>query len=336
MSHKRGILSVLDGWGINKNADHNAIASARTPIYSKLSQEYPHALLDASGRAVGLPDGQMGNSEGGHLNLGAGRVVYQDSTRISNSIREGEFFQNPALLTAMATAKRAGAALHLMGLLSDGGVHSRLDHLFAMLDMAKVQGLKKVFFHAFLDGRDTPPASALRYLEQLEGHMRLIGLGKIATVTGRHYAMDRDQRWERIEQAYNAMVVGEGVLGYAAKETVQQSYDCGRLDEFMLPTVLLDRKTHKPVATIRDQDAVLFCNFRSDSARAMTRALTDSAFEGFRRQFAPDLASFVCLTTYDETLDLPIAFAPVRLANILGDVISKQGVKQLRIAETEK
>ena len=336
MSDKRVVLVVLDGWGINKNNAANAIAAARTPVYTSLVQEFPHTELEASGEAVGLPGGQMGNSEVGHLNLGAGRVVYQDSTRISKAIREGSFFQNPALLGAMASVKQSGAALHLMGLLSDGGVHSRLDHIFAMFDMAKAQGLTNVYFHAFLDGRDTPPSSALRFIKQLEDHLAAIKVGKIATVSGRYYAMDRDKRWERVEKAYEALVMGEGIRKYSAAEAVQQSYENERTDEFMLPTVLMNQTFNRPLAAIQDQDAVIFCNFRSDRAREITRTLTDPEFDGFKRRSVPKLASFVCLTTYDETFDLPVAFAPIRLTNILGEVISKQGLNQLRIAETEK
>jgi 2,3-bisphosphoglycerate-independent phosphoglycerate mutase len=314
----------------------NAIASAETPVFAGLLREFPHAELLASGEAVGLPEGQMGNSEVGHLNLGAGRIVYQDSTRISKAIRDGEFFHNPVLLSAMETVKQSGAKLHLMGLLSDGGVHSRMDHIIAMFDMVKAQGITNVFFHAFLDGRDTPPSSAIQYITQLEEYLAKIGIGKIASVTGRFYAMDRDKRWERIQKAYEALVMGEGIRKYSALDAVQQSYDHNKTDEFVLPTVLLDRKTNRSVATIRDNDAVIFCNFRSDRARELTRSLTDPEFAAFRRNQVPKLSSFVCLTAYDETFKLPVAFEPVRLVNILGAVLNAHGVRQLRIAETEK
>ncbi len=335
MVDKQVVLVVLDGWGINKNKEGNAIASANAPVYTSIISDCPHTELKASGEAVGLPEGQMGNSEVGHLNLGAGRIVYQDSTRISKAIRDGDFFKNPVLLAAMASAKQ-GRSLHLMGLLSDGGVHSRLDQIFAMFDMAKKQGIQDVFFHAFLDGRDTPPSSALVYVTQLEDLLAKIRIGRIASVSGRYYAMDRDKRWERVQKAYEALVLGDGIKKYSAREAIQQSYDDGRTDEFLLPTVILDKRTDRPLATIKDGDSVIFCNFRSDRAREITRTLTDPAFQGFRRQVAPKLSSFVCLTTYDETFDLPVAFAPVRLTNILGEVLSKHRIRQFRVAETEK
>ena len=336
MVDKRVVLIVLDGWGINADTVGNAIAAARTPVYSSLLQNYPHTELQASGEAVGLPDGQMGNSEVGHLNLGAGRIVYQDSTRISKAIRDGDFFRNATLLSAMDSIKRSHNTLHLMGLLSDGGVHSRLDHIFALFDMAKSQGITNIFFHAFLDGRDTPPSSAIRFIKLMEDYLSRIGIGKIATVSGRYYAMDRDKRWERVQKAYEAMVMGVGIRKYSAVDAVKQSYENHLTDEFMIPTVLLDKMTNKPLATIGDGDAVVFCNFRSDRAREITRALTDQSFQGFKRSSVPKLCSFVCLTTYDETFYLPVAFAPVRLIHILGEVLSEHGIKQLRIAETEK
>ncbi|MFA5073684.1 MAG: 2,3-bisphosphoglycerate-independent phosphoglycerate mutase [Nitrospirota bacterium] len=336
MVDKRVLLIVLDGWGIHTNAKGNAIASARTPVYSRLLNENSHTQLNASGEAVGLPDGQMGNSEVGHLNLGAGRIVYQDSTRISKAIREGDFFKNPVLLDALESVQQSGGCLHLLGLVSDGGVHSRMDHLFAMIDLAKKQKIKKLCFHAFLDGRDTPPSSALTYVAQIEDHLKKTGIGCIATVSGRFYAMDRDKRWERVQKAYEALVLGEGLKSYAALEAIQQSYEARKTDEFMLPAVIFDRETDKPCGRIQDGDAVIFCNFRADRAREITRVLTDPSFKEFKRRAVPKLASFVCLTTYDETFNLPVAFAPVRLTNILGEILSRQGIKQLRIAETEK
>ncbi|HEY6010512.1 MAG TPA: 2,3-bisphosphoglycerate-independent phosphoglycerate mutase [Nitrospirota bacterium] len=336
MSDKQVLLIVLDGWGINLSREGNAVALAKTPTYTRIVNESPHTELSASGEAVGLPEGQMGNSEVGHLNLGAGRVVYQDSTRISKAIRDGEFFQNPVLIAAMDSVLRTGGNLHLMGLLSDGGVHSRLDHLFAMLDLAKARGVANVFFHAFLDGRDTPPSSALQYIKQLEDHMAGIGVGRIATVSGRYYAMDRDKRWDRIQKAYDALVLGDGIRKYSATDAVQESYAHDRTDEFMMPTVLFDRASNAPLAPILDRDAVIFCNFRSDRAREITRALTDPGFDGFKRPVVPKLSSFVCLTTYDESFNLPVAFSPARLTNILGEVLSTRGIRQLRIAETEK
>lgn len=336
MANKRVLLIVLDGWGINLNKEGNAIAAAKAPFYRSLISDYPHAELQASGEAVGLPEGQMGNSEVGHLNLGAGRIVYQDSTRISKAIKDGEFSRNPALLAAMEAVKGTDANLHLMGLLSDGGVHSRLDHIFSFFDLAKEQGVTNVFFHAFLDGRDTPPSSAIQYIKQLEDHFAEIGIGKISTVSGRYYAMDRDKRWERVQKAYEAMVMAEGIRKYSAVEVVEQSYEHSRTDEFVLPAVILDRTTNKPLAPIRNGDAVIFCNFRSDRAREITRALTDPEFQSFKRRMMPNLSKFVCLTTYDETFDLPVAFGPVRLEHILGSVLSARGIRQLRIAETEK
>lgn len=336
MPSKRVVLLVLDGWGISMGKEGNAISSAKTPVYTRMMSLCPHAELQASGEAVGLPDGQMGNSEVGHLNLGAGRIVYQDSTRISKSIRDGEFFHNPVLLAAMDTVKRNGAKLHLMGLLSDGGVHSRMDHIFAMFDMAKAQGITNIFFHAFLDGRDTPPSSAIQYIARLEDHLAKLGIGRIASISGRYYAMDRDKRWDRIHKAYEALVLGEGIRKYSAQEAVQQSYEYKKTDEFVLPTVLLEKKTNKSIAIIRDNDAVIFCNFRSDRAREITSAITDTEFTAFKRNRVPKLSSYVCLTTYDELFKLPVAFAPVPLVNILGEVLSAHGVRQLRIAETEK
>lgn len=336
MTGKPVILIVLDGWGISLSKEGNAVAAARAPIYDSLLKNHPHTLLQASGEQVGLPEGQMGNSEVGHLNLGAGRIVYQDITRITKSIRDGDFFKNPTLMTAMATAGKNHSALHLMGLLSDGGVHSHINHILAMFDMAKAQGLSRVYFHAFLDGRDTPPSSALAYIEQLENHLAAIGIGRIATVSGRYYAMDRDKRWERVQKAYEALVMGEGIRKFSAADAVKDSYEHKRTDEFMLPTVILDQRTNAPLGTMADGDAAIFCNFRSDRAREITRTLTDPSFDGFPRRQFPKLADVVCLTTYDETFNLPVAYPPVRLTHILGEVVSGQELRQLRIAETEK
>ncbi len=336
LSTKPVVLIVLDGWGVNTSKEGNAIAAAKAPVYHNLISDNPHTVLQASGEAVGLPDGQMGNSEVGHLNLGAGRVVYQDSTRISKSIRDGDFFRNPVLVEAMSEVNRNHGTLHLMGLVSNGGVHSRFDHIFAMIDLAKAQGITRVFFHAFLDGRDTPPSSALEYLGQLEEHFSKTGVGRIASVSGRYYAMDRDKRWERVQKAYDAMVLGDGIRKYSAREAVQQSYEHGRTDEFMLPTVIFDPRINRPLATIADGDTVIFCNFRSDRAREITRTLVDPDIHEFKRKKWPKLSSFVCLTAYDETFHLPVAFPPVRLTAILGEVLSGKGIRQLRIAETEK
>jgi len=336
MTGKPVILIVLDGWGISLSKEGNAVAAARAPIYAGLLRDNPHTLLHASGEYVGLPDGQMGNSEVGHLNLGAGRIVYQDITRITKSIRDGDFFMNPVLMKAMATARENKSALHLMGLLSDGGVHSHIDHILAMFDMAKTQGLSRVYFHAFLDGRDTPPSSALEYIGQLEKHLSTIGIGRIATVSGRYYAMDRDKRWERVQKAYEALTMGEGVRNISAADAVKDSYEHKRTDEFMLPSVILDPQSNAPLGTMTDGDVAIFCNFRSDRAREITRTLTDRSFDGFTRRVFPKLADVVCLTTYDETFKLPVAYPPVHLTHILGGVVSGQGLRQLRIAETEK
>ncbi len=330
------ILIVLDGFGINHHTQGNAVAAAKAPLFTSLFRDFPNTELHASGEHVGLPDGQMGNSEVGHLNLGAGRIVYQDITRISKSIRDGDFYKNPVLLAAMDRVREKGTTLHLMGLLSDGGVHSHLDHIMAMFDLAKSRGVGKAVFHAFLDGRDTPPSSALGYLVRLQAHLARTGAGSIATVMGRYYAMDRDKRWERVQKAYDAMVLGEGIRKTSADDAVKGSYEHQRTDEFVLPAVITDPRTGLPVATMGDGDAVIFCNFRSDRAREITRALTDPAFDGFRRERIPQLASFVCLTTYDETFGLPVAYGPVRLTKILGEVLSQKGIRQLRIAETEK
>jgi len=336
MTRKPVILVVLDGWGISSSREGNAVAAAKAPLFSSLLRDHPHTQLHASGEHVGLPDGQMGNSEVGHLNLGAGRIVYQDITRITRSIREGEFFRNPALVQAMDAASNGRGTLHLMGLLSDGGVHSHIDHILALFDLAKARGLSRVVFHAFLDGRDTPPSSALIYIRKLEEHLRKIGIGRIATVSGRYYAMDRDRRWERVQKAYEALVLGEGIRKTSAEEAVRDSYEHKRTDEFMLPTVILNGRNGVADGRMRDGDAVIFCNFRSDRAREITRSLTDPAFDGFERAVVPRLSAFTCMTAYDEAFGLPVAFPPVRLTHILGEVVSSSGIRQLRIAETEK
>ncbi len=333
--HPPVLLLVLDGWGVNARREGNAIALARTPNMDELWDKYPHTLLQASGEAVGLPPGQMGNSEVGHLNLGAGRVVYQDFTRISKSIREGKFFENPVLLEGMRQAKEAHGALHLWGLVSDGGVHSHMDHLLALLKLVKQQDLKRVFIHAFLDGRDTPPKSGIDYLRQLEGHLRQVGVGQIATIMGRYYAMDRDNRWERVEKAYLAMICGKGRVGRDACSALESAYELGETDEFVLPTVISEDKGI-PLGPVEDGDGIIFFNFRADRAREITRAATFVDFAGFIRPQIPRLACFVCMTEYDETFDLPIAFPPQRLSRILASEISSRNLKQLRIAETEK
>ena len=328
------ILMILDGWGINHNPAHNAIALAKTPNLTKYLSEYPHTSIRTSGMAVGLPEGQMGNSEVGHLNLGAGRVVYQELTRVTKAILDGDFFTNKVLLDCIARVKASGGRLHLSGLLSDGGVHSHNTHLYALLELAKREGLTEVFVHCLLDGRDTPPQSGADYLAQLEEEIKRIGVGKIATVMGRYYAMDRDTRWERVEKAYNAMVHGLGELSVSAKDAIEQSYDSRVHDEFVVPAVICEQGA--PVGQIHDGDGFIFFNFRSDRAREITRALALDNFDGFERGYWPKLADYVCLTEYDATFGLPIAFGSTGLTNILGGVLSEAGLKQLRIAETEK
>lgn len=328
------LLMILDGWGINPHQENNAIAQAKTPNMDRLSTSYPYVEMGTSGLSVGLPEGQMGNSEVGHLNIGAGRVVYQDLTRISKAIDDGDFFENPVLLDCIAKTRAAGGRLHLAGLLSDGGVHSHNTHLYALLQLAKREGIKDVFVHCLLDGRDTPPQSGVDYLAQLEAEIARIGAGRIATVIGRFYAMDRDNRWERVEKAYRAMVCGEGEGFASAAAVIDQSYQNGVNDEFVLPSVITANGA--PVGTIRDGDGFIFFNFRSDRAREITRTLTDAGFTGFERPQFPRLASYVCMTTYDETFGLPVAFAPEALKNIFGEVLGRLGLRQLRIAETEK
>lgn len=327
-------LIIMDGWGINPNTEGNAIALADTPVLDNLSRSYPTTTLSASGLSVGLPRGQMGNSEVGHLNIGAGRVVYQDFTRISKAIEDGDFSKNPVLLDAMSQVKANGSSLHVMGLLSDGGVHSHVEHLFALIDMAKKNGIERLHIHAFLDGRDTPPRSALTYIKSTEDYIKKTGLGEIATVTGRYYAMDRDKRWDRVEQAYNAIVLGEGVEADSAAQAVENSYARGEGDEFVKPAVI--KRNGATVGLLGDKDAVIFFNFRTDRTREITQALNHDGFNGFERKKLPALSSFVCMTEYDESFGLPVAFPSVKLTNIFGEVISKAGLSQLRIAETEK
>lgn len=328
------LLMILDGWGINPSPAHNAVALAKTPNLSGYLAAYPHVPIRTSGMAVGLPDGQMGNSEVGHLNLGAGRIVYQDLTRISKSIVDGDFFTNPVLLDCIRAAKAGGGRLHLSGLVSDGGVHSHNTHLYALLELAKREGITEVFVHCLLDGRDTPPQSGADYLAQLEAEITRIGCGRIATVMGRYYAMDRDNRWDRVEKAYNAMVHGLGELCVSSKEAIEQSYAAKIYDEFVVPTVICDEGA--PVGQVLDGDGFIFFNFRSDRAREITRALALDEFDGFVRGQRPRLAGYVCMTEYDATFGLPIAYGPEELTNILGGILAEKGLKQLRIAETEK
>ncbi|MFZ5626786.1 MAG: 2,3-bisphosphoglycerate-independent phosphoglycerate mutase [Bacillota bacterium] len=327
-------LIILDGFGWREEKRGNAIAQANLPYFHQLLREWPWTTLEASGLAVGLPQGQMGNSEVGHLNMGAGRIVYQDFTRISLAIKEKTFFQNEVLKEAMQKAKAAGKAVHLLGLVSDGGVHSHIEHLYALLDLAKAEGVERVYVHAFLDGRDVPPANALEYIRPLEQKLSAIGLGKIATVSGRYYAMDRDKRWERVEKAYAAMVYGEGVTAASAEEAVQSAYNRGETDEFVKPAVIVTEG--KPVATVKAGDTMIFFNFRPDRARQLTRAFVDQEFSGFERRQGYFPVYFVCMTEYDATIPAPVAFPPQSLKNTLGEVLAAHGKTQLRIAETEK
>jgi len=332
------VLIILDGWGINPRTDANAIALVNPPFYRSLLERYPNTYLEASGEAVGLPNDQMGNSEVGHLNIGAGRIVYQDFTRINKAIAEGPFFINPVLNAGLDAAKERNSTLHLMGLLSDGGVHSHIDHLVALLEMARRKNLRSVRIHPFLDGRDTPPQSALRYIDQLEQALQekrpADADWKIATVMGRYYAMDRDKRWDRTQKAYQAIVEGKGGVESSARVAVEKSYQAQITDEFVKPVVIVEGE--RPVGIVEDGDSVLFFNFRADRARQLSRAMTQKDFTGFPRDRFPQLAAFVTMTRYDETLPLPAAFEPVSLDQILGEVISRRGLHQLRIAETEK
>ena len=327
-------LVILDGWGVDDSCEANAFCLAQTPRLDALFRDYPHTRIGASGMDVGLPEGQMGNSEVGHLNIGSGRIVYQDFTRISKAIDDGSFFQNPVLSQALTRLKETGGKLHLLGLVSDGGVHSHDTHLNALVEMARRQGIGDVCIHAFMDGRDTPPRSGADYLARLEDKLREMGLGRIATVTGRYYAMDRDNRWERVEKAYRALTLGDGISAPSSAEAIRGAYEEGESDEFVQPRVILHEGV--PSGTVDDGDAVIFFNFRADRARELTRAFTDDSFQGFHREKYPKPAAYVCMTEYDETFNLPTAFPPQSLSNLLGEVVSRAGLKQLRIAETEK
>ncbi len=333
MSKKPYALIILDGYGINERHEGNAIYAADTPNMDKYMAECSHSIVHASGLDVGLPEGQMGNSEVGHTNIGAGRIVYQELTRITKAIDEGGFFENPELLGAVENCKKNGSALHLLGLLSDGGVHSHNKHLYGLLELAKRAGLKKVYVHAFLDGRDVPPSSGADYVKQLVEKMRDIGVGEVGSVMGRYYAMDRDNRWERVQKAYDAMVLGKGNTCDSAVTAVEKSYNDGVTDEFVVPTVVT--RDGKPTGTISEGDSVIFFNFRPDRAREITRTITDPEFSGFERKFFPTY--FVCMTQYDAQMpNVHVAFKPEKLLNTFGEYISRKGLTQLRIAETEK
>ncbi|MBU5486038.1 2,3-bisphosphoglycerate-independent phosphoglycerate mutase [Clostridium sp. MSJ-11] len=327
------MLMILDGFGITDKVDGNAILAANKPNYENIWNKYPHTYLKASGLSVGLPEGQMGNSEVGHLNIGAGRIIYQELTRITKDIDEGSFYDNAVINEVMDKSLKNNSSLHLMGLLSDGGVHSHIDHLKALLKLAKKKGLNRVYIHGFLDGRDVPPSSAKSYISEIEGFMRELGLGEVATIAGRYYAMDRDKRWERTNLAYNALVLGQGEEVNSAIEAVDKSYKDNKTDEFVLPTVVM--KDGRPTATIKNGDSIIFFNFRPDRARQLTRALNDKVFDGFKRETLS--LNFVTMTQYDKTIEnVSIAYEPESYENTLGEYISKLGLKQLRIAETEK
>ncbi|MEL5891355.1 MAG: 2,3-bisphosphoglycerate-independent phosphoglycerate mutase [Methanothrix soehngenii] len=321
-------IIIMDGFGISPTQEGNAIANARKPNLERLWKEYPTTTLKASGLAVGLPRGQMGNSEVGHLNLGGGRIVYQDLTRISLAVENGTFASNPVLQEAMNLARKGGSKLHLIGLLSDGGVHSHITHLYALLEMARSMDLSRVFVHAILDGRDVPPRSALGYFRDLEEKFSQTGTGSTATVSGRYYTMDRDRRWERVEKAYRCLVYGEGLRADSAEEAVRKGYDRGENDEFIMPTVVDDK------GMVDDGDSIIFFNFRPDRAREITRAFVDKDFQEFATK--PIRVHYTCMTQYDATLNAPVAYPAENLIDTLGEVVSRAGLKQLRIAETEK
>ena len=334
MAKRPTVLMILDGYGLNDKIEGNAVKLANTPVMDKLMAEYPFVEGQASGMAVGLPDGQMGNSEVGHLNMGAGRIVYQELTRITKEIEEGTFFENEELVKAMENAKKNDSALHIFGLLSDGGVHSHITHIFGTIEMAKKFGLKKVYIHPFLDGRDTPPESAADFMQQLVDKMAEIGVGEVATISGRYWAMDRDNNWDREEKAYLAMTKGEGVKETDPVEAVKNSYANGKTDEFMLPTVI--EKDGTSVATIKDGDSIIFCNFRPDRARQITRAFCADDFNGFEREKKLDVV-MVCFTEYDVTIpNKLVAFKKVEVKNTFGEYLAANHLKQARIAETEK
>ena len=336
MSNKKStVLLILDGWGYRKNSDSNAIFHANTPVMDKLMQECPNMLIETSGMAVGLPDGQMGNSEVGHVNLGAGRIVYQDFTRITKAIETGDFQQNPTIISAIDGAVSQDKAVHVFGLLSPGGVHSHEEHIFALLDMAAERGAKKVYLHAFLDGRDTPPRSAASSLEKAEQKFAELGNGQVASVIGRYYAMDRDQRWDRVEAAYNVMVSGAGLhTASTATEALEAAYARDENDEFVGATAILD--VNGNAIEVNDGDSMIFMNFRADRARQFSRCFTEPDFAGFSRKKQPKLSEFVMLTQYAADIDAPSAFPPAELNNVLGEWLEKHDKTQLRISETEK
>ena len=333
MEKKLAMLMILDGFGINENTDGNAVKLANTPNIDKLMKKYPTTEIYTSGLKVGLPEGQMGNSEVGHTNIGAGRIVYQELTKITKSIEDGDFFAIPEFIEAIENCKKHNSKLHILGLVSDGGVHSHIRHLYGLLEMAKRRDFENVYVHCFLDGRDTPPSSGESYIMQLEEKMKEKGVGKIASISGRYYAMDRDKRWDRVKKCYDALVNGEGNKATSATIAIEDSYQKEVFDEFVEPTVICNGDT--PIATIQENDSVIFFNFRPDRARQITRAIVDPDFDGFETKKLKTY--FVCFTSYDETMpNVKIAFKKEPIVNTFGEVISKNGLTQLRIAETEK
>ncbi|HIT55581.1 TPA: 2,3-bisphosphoglycerate-independent phosphoglycerate mutase [Candidatus Galligastranaerophilus intestinigallinarum] len=325
----RVLLCILDGWGISNDTKYNAVYSANTPNYDNFMKNMSHTTIHADGLNVGLPEGQMGNSEVGHLNIGAGRIVYQELTRINKAIAEGDFFKNEEFLNAINHVKKNNSSLHIYGLVSSGGVHSAMNHLEALIKMAADNGLSDVYVHAFLDGRDTPPESAETFLAEIEETLKKYNLPKIASIIGRYWAMDRDKRWERIEKAYNCLVLGEGNKADSSKEAILNSYKNGKTDEFVEPVNIGGKR-------ISDNDAVIFFNYRPDRAREITRAIAFKDFDGFNRKKVLNNLYYVCMTQYDETFGLPVAFKPQKLVNILGEVLDANNIKQFRTAETEK
>lgn len=336
MSDKLAALIILDGFALRDEVKGNAVKQANTPNFDRYWEQYPHNQLRACGEAVGLPEGQMGNSEVGHLNIGAGRIVYQSLTRINLAIREGEFQKVEAFLKAIENAKENNKALHLFGLLSDGGVHSHIDHLFALVELAKEKGLKEVYVHAFLDGRDVGPQTGIDYIRQTEEKLAEIGVGKLATISGRYYAMDRDRRWDRVKKAYDAVVYGVGNTYTNPLDCIQASYNEEVYDEFVIPSVIVN-ENEEPVGTINDGDSIIFYNFRPDRAIQLTTTFTDPNFAEFDRgEKAPENTYFVTMTNYNDDIKAAVAFGPTDLVNTVGEVIANSGMKQLRIAETEK
>ncbi len=328
-NNKRTLLCILDGWGLSDDKKYNAVYSANTPNFDKFMKEYPNLSIHADGLYVGLPEGQMGNSEVGHLNIGAGRVVYQELTRINKAIDEGDFFNNEELINAINHVKKFDSKMHIFGLVSPGGVHSSMKHLKALIELMAKNNLKKVYVHAFLDGRDTPPESAVEYLKEIEDELRKYNLPKIASIIGRYWAMDRDKRWDRVQKAYDCLTLGEGKIQPDSNSAILNSYENKITDEFVEPTVTSKER-------IDDNDSVIFFNFRPDRAREITRAFNDENFDGFERKKIIKNLYYVCMTQYDETFTVPVAFKPQSLENILGDVLDENNIKQFRTAETEK